>query len=410
MIYLVFNDEKAKRFWQVEQQKMELHIAYGKVGHAGRQLNKTFATEEKASIEADKLVAQKIKKGYQQTQKIEQPITPKLKSESTSEKSTSELKAESKTQPMSDSEFCAKPSESMIWDDTFDAKLPIMRGIKTAKVSNKLVELPPKQQQNLSKKCQQLVTLVAHLKDKKVPPNTKQLLDTKEIVQDDQTQYVSIIEEDCIKLIFGCLKADWRERINAKKRLDWLIKTFIYDMGVADTLSLFFEALERYYQKHHGYYMQDILSDALKTLRHHVAVADEDSYQQLEAIATAQTGYRMKLVACFIFAHEQDWANNMTPNDSLTTNSIASAGELRQGVFYAPNKIKSSLDHSYASLPSSPQMLMSIRLYGLDFVEILDALLQHLTSVKKYQKELDTLMNAIHQLDSEHINHINQIR
>ena len=59
-----FSDGKANKFWQIEQQVSELHIAWGKVGTAGQSQVKAFDSEAKAQAAKDKLVKEKTGKGY----------------------------------------------------------------------------------------------------------------------------------------------------------------------------------------------------------------------------------------------------------------------------------------------------------------------------------------------------------
>lgn len=64
--YLEFNDEKSHKFWQIELDKNSFTVTYGKLATAGKSNVKEFETEEKAQKEAEKLVKQKLKKGYAQ--------------------------------------------------------------------------------------------------------------------------------------------------------------------------------------------------------------------------------------------------------------------------------------------------------------------------------------------------------
>ena len=59
-----FSDGKSNKFWQIEQQGSDLHIAWGKVGTAGQSQVKGFDSEAKAQAAKDKLVKEKTGKGY----------------------------------------------------------------------------------------------------------------------------------------------------------------------------------------------------------------------------------------------------------------------------------------------------------------------------------------------------------
>ncbi|ARU05184.1 hypothetical protein CCO03_11230 [Comamonas serinivorans] len=59
-----FNDGKSSKFWQIEQQGHELHIAWGKIGTQGQSQVKSFDDEAKAQVARDKLIKEKTGKGY----------------------------------------------------------------------------------------------------------------------------------------------------------------------------------------------------------------------------------------------------------------------------------------------------------------------------------------------------------
>ena len=60
----VFNDEKSHKFWWCETLDHELLVNHGKFGSAGKYQIKQFDTVEATSAAADKLVRQKLAKGY----------------------------------------------------------------------------------------------------------------------------------------------------------------------------------------------------------------------------------------------------------------------------------------------------------------------------------------------------------
>ncbi len=62
--YLEFVDDKSSKFWEVKQAEQTLTIRYGRVGADGRTQAKTFGDANAALKEAERLVAQKMKKGY----------------------------------------------------------------------------------------------------------------------------------------------------------------------------------------------------------------------------------------------------------------------------------------------------------------------------------------------------------
>src|SRR5436305_11287140 len=62
-----FSDAKSHKFWNIEVSGDSFTATYGKVGAAGQTQTKAFASAEKAQAEADKLIREKVKKGYVET-------------------------------------------------------------------------------------------------------------------------------------------------------------------------------------------------------------------------------------------------------------------------------------------------------------------------------------------------------
>ncbi len=62
--YLEFKDEKSHKFWQIETISNSFTVTYGKIDSKGQTSTKKFDSEEKCLKEAEKLMNQKLKKGY----------------------------------------------------------------------------------------------------------------------------------------------------------------------------------------------------------------------------------------------------------------------------------------------------------------------------------------------------------
>jgi uncharacterized protein (TIGR02996 family) len=62
-----YSDAKSHKFWAIEVSGSGFTVTFGKVGSAGQTETKTFASPEKARAEADKLIREKLKKGYVET-------------------------------------------------------------------------------------------------------------------------------------------------------------------------------------------------------------------------------------------------------------------------------------------------------------------------------------------------------
>lgn len=61
-----FNDGKSSKFWEIEVTGTQFAVRYGKIGTAGQAQTKEFADAAAAAKAADKLIAEKAGKGYQE--------------------------------------------------------------------------------------------------------------------------------------------------------------------------------------------------------------------------------------------------------------------------------------------------------------------------------------------------------
>ena len=59
-----YQDEKSSKFWNISLEDCTHTVNYGKSGTSGRTQSKSFETAEEAKKSYDKLIEQKIKKGY----------------------------------------------------------------------------------------------------------------------------------------------------------------------------------------------------------------------------------------------------------------------------------------------------------------------------------------------------------
>lgn len=55
------------KFWEVDVDGSTLIVRFGKIGATGQTTRKEFSDAAAAQGEADKLIAQKVKKGYAET-------------------------------------------------------------------------------------------------------------------------------------------------------------------------------------------------------------------------------------------------------------------------------------------------------------------------------------------------------
>ncbi|MCL2074308.1 MAG: tetratricopeptide repeat protein [Marinilabiliaceae bacterium] len=64
---LIFKDETSNKFWMIETNGAEFTVSYGRIGTVGQYKTTLLETEEKCLKEAEKLIGQKLKKGYTET-------------------------------------------------------------------------------------------------------------------------------------------------------------------------------------------------------------------------------------------------------------------------------------------------------------------------------------------------------
>src|SRR3954463_9947064 len=62
-----FKEGTSNKFWNIDLQGKQFSVTFGKVGTNGQTQIKSFADEASARKEHDKLVAEKVKKGYAET-------------------------------------------------------------------------------------------------------------------------------------------------------------------------------------------------------------------------------------------------------------------------------------------------------------------------------------------------------
>ena len=80
----VYQDAKSDKFWDIEFEGTTQTVVYGKTGTTGREAVKEFATPEECTKESEKLITQKLKKGY--TELAEGEAAPEKREYSEEEK------------------------------------------------------------------------------------------------------------------------------------------------------------------------------------------------------------------------------------------------------------------------------------------------------------------------------------
>ncbi len=59
-----FSDGKSNKFWQIELSGNSFTTTYGRIGTDGQSTTKEWKSEDEASKQYEKLVAEKVGKGY----------------------------------------------------------------------------------------------------------------------------------------------------------------------------------------------------------------------------------------------------------------------------------------------------------------------------------------------------------
>lgn len=63
-----FSDGKSNKFWEIDLEGDSFTVRYGRIGTEGQSSTKTYASAQEATKQADKLIAAKTKKGYQEVE------------------------------------------------------------------------------------------------------------------------------------------------------------------------------------------------------------------------------------------------------------------------------------------------------------------------------------------------------
>ena len=61
-----FSDGQSSKFWEIQLKGKSFAVRYGKLGSAGQTLEKQFASPQDAKEAFDKLIREKLKKGYRE--------------------------------------------------------------------------------------------------------------------------------------------------------------------------------------------------------------------------------------------------------------------------------------------------------------------------------------------------------
>jgi predicted DNA-binding WGR domain protein len=94
---LVFQEGKSNKFWEIDLQSSSVTVRFGRIGTDGQSQTKAFANAGEAQTHHDKLIAQKLKKGYVDDASSS-PTTPTSSNQASSSKSIAKPAAPSAKQ------------------------------------------------------------------------------------------------------------------------------------------------------------------------------------------------------------------------------------------------------------------------------------------------------------------------
>ncbi|MHC1747245.1 MAG: STM4015 family protein [Cellulosilyticaceae bacterium] len=69
--HFIYQDEKSQKFWSIKTEGLTLEVCYGRLGTAGQKKEKIFEDEQALEKEVNKLIKEKTKKGYVESDKEE---------------------------------------------------------------------------------------------------------------------------------------------------------------------------------------------------------------------------------------------------------------------------------------------------------------------------------------------------
>ena len=94
-----YSDAKSFKFWKIELQGTNVVTKYGRIGSAGQETSKTFASAAEAQKNYDKLVAEKLGKGYVETTNTAKPAGKPSEATSSSKSTAAPAKGARSTAP-----------------------------------------------------------------------------------------------------------------------------------------------------------------------------------------------------------------------------------------------------------------------------------------------------------------------
>jgi len=64
--YFEFIGGSSRKFWEISQSDHAFTVRFGRIGTPGQSQTRTFPDQDQAKREAERLIAEKLKKGYEE--------------------------------------------------------------------------------------------------------------------------------------------------------------------------------------------------------------------------------------------------------------------------------------------------------------------------------------------------------
>ena len=69
-----YGEGNSNKFWRIGVTEAEVVVSFGRIGTKGQTLIKTLESPERALREAEKLIAEKLRKGYQEQAELDRGV------------------------------------------------------------------------------------------------------------------------------------------------------------------------------------------------------------------------------------------------------------------------------------------------------------------------------------------------
>lgn len=274
-IHLKYIDDVSDKFWQIETHENQFTVTYGRNGTSGTSQTKTFDTDEECLKNAEKLVAEKKKKGYSESGEVMK-----------TSKTTSTIN--SKT---SDLQTITKEFDEILTSEKFDLLLPFLQekikgniaGFKAHIKKSKrywMTYVDLSKERTLTKKEYQWGIRGNQNISKIIVHAGIAVLDAKEINswQESLNYFNDILTDETSKKLILWAKPNWLEnylltlsRSNSWRNIDYDVLLFLEKNGLisynAELIALCLNRFNYHYKRKEFNSLQFLLDNPITTAR-----------------------------------------------------------------------------------------------------------------------------------------------